>query len=364
MEKNNIITQDAESENIQTDEPLNTVPPKAKNKKSLAVLSLFIILLIVITAMAAGTYYFWQQQIILQNKIDYVADDLSSQISQHNTENKQLKRQITVQDQQLVDLQNKLKTLQDLSQSALKISKRGQRGWILAEVDYLLRLANRRLQVARDIKGAMAALSSASERLYDLGDLTLFPVRQQLSQDIAKLKSIKEADVNGVAMALDQMSHYINDLPFKSVQEEVKTQFNKTTEPNENVSTGNNFIDSVIATIMNIGDIKIHQRSIEPASSAKQQQQYEVVLRTHILAARLAVLRNDQQQFIYEIKKSLDIVEQYYQQDDNRIKQMQKDLEHFSTINLLPALPSLTTSWELLNKLIIAKSVKVKEAKK
>ncbi len=365
MEKTNIITQDAEPETTTVNEPINTEAKQPTNKKSFAVLSLFILLLIVIAAMLGGAYYFWQQQALLENKIKNLDADLSSQISQSDEKNKQeLSRQIALQNQQVAELKNDLKTLQDLSQSALKISKRGQRGWILAEVDYLLRLANRRLQVARDIQGAIAALASASERLYDLGDLTLFPVRQQLSEDIAKLKSIKEADVNGVAMALDQMSNYIHELPFKSVQEEVKSQLDKKAETETQISVGDDFADSVITTIMNIGDIKIHQRSIAPASSAKQQQQYEVILRTHILAARLAALRNDEQQFIYEINKALDILKQYYQQDDNRIQQMQQDLTKFSSIKLLPELPTLSTSWLLLNKLINKTPVDSQELKK
>jgi len=362
MDTNKIMTQNVEADKMQ--EARSAAPLQTNHKKSSSTWMLFILFFILSAAVGGGAYYFWQQQTLLQNNINVLADDLNAQLTQTTQQNKQhLNQQIALQNQRIAALKKSLKTLEDLSQSALSISKRGQRGWILAEVDYLLRLANRRLQVARDINGAMAALSSASERLYDLGDLKLFPVRQQLAKDIATLKNIKAVDVNGIAMALDQMSNYVGELPFKSVQAEIKAQVNNK-KSTDAATHKENFTDSVISTIMRFGDIKVHQRSIQPASSAKQQQQYESILRTHILAARLSVLRNDQPQFLYETKHALAILQQYYQQDDNRIKQMQEDLQNFSQFNLSPDLPSLVLSWQLLNKLMIEKAPKPTEVKK
>ena len=325
----------------------------APAKKSFAVIFLFLLLLIITAAGTAGLYYLWQQQQALQNQQQNLADDLSAQIEQSSQKIQQgLTQQLQAQSNRIQQLQNELTTLKDLSQSALQEAKRGQRGWILAEVDYLLRLANRRLQVARDINGAIAALSSASERLYDLGDLRLFDVRKQLAGEVAQLKSIKQVDVSGIAMSLDQMSLYVNELPFKTVQEEVKAQV-KDDKQTPVVVTGDDFADSLISTIISIGDIKVHQRSIKPASSASQQQQYEALLRTHLLSARLAVLRYDQKQFGYDIKQASTILAQHYQQQDNRVTNMQKDLTAFAAVNLTPQLPDITGSWQLLKKLLL-----------
>ena len=148
------------------------------------------------------------------------------------------------------------------------------------------------------------------------------------------------------------MSLYVNELPFKSVQEEIKSQIEDNSEPDVIIS-GDNFTDSLISTIMSIGDIKIHQRSIQPASSASQQQQYEDILRTHLLSARLAVLRHDQKQFTYDIDNALTILKQHYQPQDNRVATMQKDLQSFTSISLNPELPEITESWRLLKKLLL-----------
>jgi len=161
-----------------------------------------------------------------------------------------------------------------VSQEAITIANRYQRDWVLAEIDYLLRIANRRLQIARDINGAIAALHAADQRLFELGDLNFFEIRKLLSADIARLKVLHQADINGAALSLDQMINNLDALPFKGVQDEVKTQLT----PDNQLKTETQpegFVNALMDTVMNIGDIKIHQRSIQPASSAQQQQKIE-----------------------------------------------------------------------------------------
>jgi uroporphyrin-3 C-methyltransferase len=217
-------------------------------------------------------------------------------------------------------------------------------------VDYLLRLASRRLQIARDINSAVAALQAADQRIHDLRDLNLLPVRKQLAKDIAELKALHQVDVNGIALGLEQMINHLDALPFKSVQEEIETQMQDET-PAVVEEKPQGFVDSVISTVKNIGDIKVHQRSIQPASSAQQQQQLEQILRTHLLAARLAVLRHEQAQFIHDLQQAQQILHTHYQQSDNRVTQMQTDLAKFSSINLQPELPTITRSWNMLRNI-------------
>ncbi|MCW8909387.1 MAG: uroporphyrinogen-III C-methyltransferase [Gammaproteobacteria bacterium] len=311
---------------------------------------IFLLLIIIAGLTTVGGYYLWQQQLLLETKLQTSNSSVTSQLNQLD-QSSQLQQQSLQTQQNLIDeLNQKLQETNTLSQQAIEITNRAQRDWVLAEIDYLLRIANRRLQIARDINGAIAALDAADQRLFNLGDLTYFEIRKLLSADIAKLKALHQADINGVALALDQMIYILEFLPFKGVQEEVKTQL----EPDANTQTKKQpegFVDTVLDTVMNIGDIKIHQRSIQPASSAQQQQEIEQLLRNFLLSSRLAVLRYDDKQFSHDIEQALQLLHLHYKADDNRVNQMSDDLLKFKNLNLMPDLPDINKSWKLLQQI-------------
>ena len=351
-------------------DPASKAAPQATSRTSAVGLLALFLVLVLAAGGGVGGYYLWQQQENMQGqmrsqqkaqKLD--SQQLQQQMKQVQGETAQLIQSIEANTALIQQLETSQQQISDISQRAIEQTNRGQRDWILAEIDYLLRLANRRLEIARDINSAAAALQAADQRIHELGDLNLLPIRKQLARDIAALKALHQVDVNGTALALDQMIILASALPFKSVQEEIKAQM-QTEATATTEKKPESFVDSVISTVKNIGDIKVHHRSIQPASSAQQQQQIEQILRTHLLAARLAVLRFDQLQFSHDIEQAQKVLHLHYQDTDNRVKQMQKDLAQFSSINLTPDLPSITTSWNMLQEKInaVAKPAKSKPA--
>ena len=315
----------------------------------------FLLLIVAIAAAAAGGYYFWQQQQQLIGQQAANNQRLQQQFSQLQNQTGNLDLAIKANSNKMRELEQNQQRIGEVAQQAISVTNRSQRDWILAEVDYLIRLAGRRLEVARDIDSAAAALKAADDRIYELGDLNLLPIRKQLAKDIGTLKSIQQADVNGTALALDQMIELVGDLPFKSVQDEVAAQLENNGEPKpaEGQQQDEGFVDSVLNTVKSIGEIKIRHRSIEPASSAQQQLQIEQILRTHLLGARLAVLRYDQAQFIHDIQQAQQILHLHYREQDNRVSQMLTDLSQFATLNLQPKLPGISNAWNMLQKEIL-----------
>ena len=351
----------ADTDNTQLTE-VNELPAAETEQKETVVISetpaksggqfTFILLLIVIIATGSAGYYLWQQQQQLIKQQHTGISQLQQQLSQLDSKSGDLNQSLQTSNNRIQSLESQQHQINELAQQALDASNRTQRDWILAEVDYLLRLATRRLQIARDINGAIAALSAADQRIHDLGDLSLLPIRQQLAKDIAALKKIHQVDVNGAALSLDQMILLVADLPFKSAQEEIKSQLDQPETKEVTSTETKGFVDSVINTVKSIGDIKIHHRSIQPASSTEQQLQIEQILRTYLLSARLAVLRYDPLQFSHDIEQAQQLIHLHYNANDNRITQMQSDLLQLSNLNLLPDLPDISKSWLMLQDVI------------
>jgi len=359
-QENTITNIDADNEQVS-----DSLQDAKTEKKSTGNGLIVFLILIIIGVSSAAAYYLWdlqqKQSRILKTQQQSI-EDLTAQLSVvANGYNKNVK----VSENNAVKLEslsNQLQQTEEISQKAIEIVNRSQRDWALAEVDYLLRIAHQRIAVARDIKGAIAALRGADSRIEQLGDLNLFNIRKQLASDIASLNVIHRADVNGISLALDQVIAYLPELPFKSAKDEIKIQFSEDVAIEQPAVKDKTFVSSVIETVKQIGDIKIHQRSIQAASSAEQQNSIEQLLRTYILGARLAALSFDQIQFIHEINQASEIIRLHYDNNDNRIQELQKTLLDYSALQLSPDLPELTKAWTLLqavkNPSVAKKSVK------
>lgn len=316
---------------------------------------IYILLLVIAAATAAAGYYFWQQQQQLQQQTSRATqqlEQLQTALTQLEQQFSQETAKISFHEQSLQELNQDLAVTTEISQQAMQLLQQNQRGWALAEIDYLLRMAHRRLQVARDISGAIAALQGADSRIQQLGDLKLFKIRQQLNSDIAELKAIHQIDVSGIAMRLDENIRLLDELPFKSIQRAIEAQLPQTEEvPQAEVSVEpQSFVDSLIDTVKQIGDIKVHQRSIQINQGEAQQVDIQQQLQSHLLALRLAVLSYNQQQFHYELAQSIDLLQQHYDEKDNRVAQLLEQLESYQQLNLQQQLPELIEAWELLQR--------------
>lgn len=338
--------------------PAGKSPGKLSSKIAFTVI--FLLLLMIAAATAVAAYYFWQKQLQQQEGIT----SSTQQIERLQTELTQLEQtfsqetaKISFHEQSLQQLNQDLAVTTEISQQAMQLLQQNQRGWALAEIDYLLRMAHRRLQVARDISGAIAALQGADSRIQQLGDLKLFEIRKQLNTDIAELKAIHQVDVSGIAMRLDENIRLVGELPFKSIQRAIETQLPQAEEVPEagEVIESPGFVDSLISTVKQIGDIKIHQRSIQLNQGEAQQADIQQQLRSHLLALRLAVLSYNQQQFHYELVQSIELLQQHYDQEDNRVAQLLEQLQSYQQLNLQQQLPDLIEAWELLQQAQVEK---------
>lgn len=339
----------------------------SSNKSGSTSIAVFLAIISIVLVVAASYYIYdlQRKQLSTIKSQQQSITKLSKQLSAIESTAKNNTTKLTAVDESLAELEAGIAQTEDISQRAMQAVSRTQREWSIAEVNYLLRMANQRLEIARDITGAIAALKGADSRLAEIGDLNLLKIRKQLAKDIGRLNAIHQADVNGISLAIDEMVKSIPDLPFKSAEDEVKQQLgnesaNETTKAV--AETGEKtFLDSVVETVKEIGDIKVHKRSIEQASTTEQQAQIEQQLRAFLISARLAALSFDQQQFSYNLNQANRFIAEYYEGTDNRVKQMQESLDAYNEIQLSPELPELTAAWSLLQEEIAKSEMEVEE---
>lgn len=109
-------------------------------------------------------------------------------------------------------LGNLLDRSQQLEATVDKLATVDRRDWLIAEAEYLLRLANQRLQLGRDARAAAQLLASADQVLLEMDDAGLHTVRAELAKEIATLQSVAEFDTEGLYLRLEGLGEALAGL--------------------------------------------------------------------------------------------------------------------------------------------------------
>ncbi|MDH5517012.1 MAG: uroporphyrinogen-III C-methyltransferase [Gammaproteobacteria bacterium] len=329
----------------------------------------FLLLLILLLGLSAAGYYFWLQ---LQARLDQLSvsntiqsaniSELNQQLTDASALLQQQQTSLQASAELLTETQSQLKaltetqqTLINTSQNSYDISHRSQTQWVLAEVAYLLALANQRLQISEDIKTSIIALKSANQRLQELSDPSLLKVRKKISEEIYQLTLLKQPDINAIAFSLDNMMQAIQQLPFKSLHQQLLEQPSND-EIIELVSVAD---ESLFATfwsrIKSLVTIKKHNRVLQSPVNALDQQQILSRLRTALESSRIAAINKNTALFQLDSNKALDSLSQHYDKSDNRVAALISELSALSQLTLMAELPDITGSSVLLQNVIALK---------
>jgi len=84
---------------------------------------------------------------------------------------------------------------------------------VLSEVEQMLVLASQQLQLAGNVRGALAALQAADQRLAKADKLAATPLRRALAQDMERLKAVPQVDTVGIGVKLDGLIAQVETLP-------------------------------------------------------------------------------------------------------------------------------------------------------
>ena len=90
--------------------------------------------------------------------------------------------------------------------------------YLLAEVEYLLRIAIQRIQAGRDAATGLSLMLSADQTLAAADDAELFPIRRALATDIAALRALPAIDRDGLYLELAAAADRIDRLSMSPIE--------------------------------------------------------------------------------------------------------------------------------------------------
>jgi uroporphyrin-III C-methyltransferase len=223
--------------------------------------------------------------------------------------------------------------------------------WKLAEIQYLLKIALQRLQLAYDPESALAALKAADQRLQYLNKPTLFQLRTQLLEDIKRLEAIERPDTEGLVVSLSQSIAQADQLPLLKAHDEQAETAIEESESSETLSWQAQWWEKLKEFIVIRYNTEAEKGFLNPGQKALVVQ----ILHLRLENVRFFLLRHDTQNFSASITAVLDWLKRYYDQNDKSVQSLQKDLRGMQKTDLNPPLPDISGSFTLLQNMLAEK---------
>ena len=215
---------------------------------------------------------------------------------------------------------------------------------VLSEVEQMLVLASQQLQLAGNVRGALAALQAADQRLARADKLAATPLRRAITQDMDRLKAVPLVDTVGVTVKLDGLIAQSENLPLLIAE----------TLPAARLASRARYADDAGPVTRAARDfweemkglVRIRELEGQEAPLLAPAQSYFLRenLKLRLLSARVALLARDEASFRDDLKASQAWIAKYY---DARAKPTATALATLKQIAETPvviSVPDINTS--------------------
>jgi len=184
--------------------------------------------------------------------------------------------------------------------------------WLLAEAEYLMRLANQRILTERQTTNATALLETADAILRDLNDSALFAVRKALADDITRVKMAGVVDREGIYLRLDALMGAITQLRAPMIDERVNDQ--QLVAPKE-LPWYMELVHNARAALVKMSGIVRVERldaPLEPVLLPSEQELLQLNLRAALEQAQLALMREEPMIFAASLARADELIAQRF----------------------------------------------------
>ena len=172
---------------------------------------------------------------------------------------------------------------------------------VLSEVEQMLVLASQQLQLAGNVRGALAALQAADQRLARADKLAATPLRRAITQDMERLKAVPQVDTVGIAVKLDGLIAQSEALPLL-IAETLPVRVAARARYAEEHSTIQRAARDLWEEMKGLVRIRDLETTDAPLLTPAQSYFLRENLKLRLLSARVALLARDEPSFREDLK--------------------------------------------------------------
>ncbi|MFT5577498.1 MAG: uroporphyrin-3 C-methyltransferase [Paraglaciecola psychrophila] len=244
-----------------------------------------------------------------------------------------LQQQLRAQDLQLSSLQKRL----------LSLSITDRADWLLAEAEYLMRLANQRLLMGKELGGARDLLAAADAIVLELDDSALYPVRAALADNMAALAAAGNFDLEGRYLRLQALADRAAQLRlfkqpvFAPPAPEVVTEQGWQQGAERGLQAALTKLNGYIS-------YQLRDQSYRPAVAPDQEVAVRQNLQLMFEQAQLALLAGKQSFYMQSLQRAQAFLERYYSVDEVAVTAISGAIDELLQTPIERQLPDISSS--------------------
>ena len=225
--------------------------------------------------------------------------------------------------------------------------------WLLAEVEYLIRLANQRVLMERDVSGALSLLSSADEIVEQTSGIAAYELRESLAYDIANLKAVSDLDTDGIFLSLSAMVSQVPELRRKQPELSPPTQIQvENGEAQNYYQQFLSLVNNIFGRVLNSVDYRRDGVAITPLLPPKEEYYLRQNLILKFEMAQLALLRNDQPVYHTSLSEAKLWIVKHFVETDPRTVALIIALDQLVEVEVDRSLPNISGSLRAVRGLL------------
>lgn len=344
---------DVDSRDKQQDDPLNALRKKQRTAPVLGAIAIVLVI-----ALGAGLYYHGHQQTLRQTA---AVDELQDQLIALQKSQQQDKQQITAllgeqdKSQQAGERQQASfsRQLNELQDKVASISGSDAKTWMLAQADFLVKLAGRKLWSDQDVTTAAALLKSADASLADMNDPSLIDVRRALNEDVSSLSAVSQVDFDGIILKVNQLSNQVHNLRLAdNDSDEAPMDDDGTSLSGSLAEWRQNLTKSWHTFMSDFITVRRRDSSAEPLLAPNQDVYLRENIRSRLLIAAQAVPRHQDEIYKQSLESVSTWVRAYFDTSDPTTKAFLEEVDNLSQQSISMDVPDQLKSQPMLEKLM------------
>ena len=360
--KSTIKSKEAVKPNKSPDKP--KAKPKAESvtsedtKSGKAGLVLALVCLLLIIGLAGFSHYRFEQ---LSTKLTTESQTLKTAIStqagqfdiQLGSITDDLNRAQQDRESQIILFERLQAKLTDAIKQVEAGQKTSDSDWRLAEVEYLLRLANQRVLTEKRPEGALSLLRTSDKIIRELDDVTLFNLREAIANEIVNLEAVPKLDIEGTYLRLSAMIGQAGRLATLSVEQQRELpDMLKEITPDLIDETLRDEVQSSLASAMSRLEsliiIQHHDDPIEPLLSPEEGTQLRQSVQLFLSQTQLALLRQQQQIFNRSLEEAEKLIARYFDTKSADTQAILTAINELKPLQVATEMPDISGSLSIL----------------
>lgn len=223
-------------------------------------------------------------------------------------------------------LEQQQKSIQSLQLAMADVKGRRPNDWLLAEADYLVKLAGRKLFLEHDVESATQLMESADQRIASLNDPSLTPLRKAMANDITKLKSVPLIDRDGLVLRLISLQQQVNALPLaNAILPDAPQEIQQVVSDDIN-----NWQDNLMTSLKDFAEnfitFRTRDGNVIPLLSPEQHFYLKENVKAKLETAIKSVYVEQQEIYTTSLKTAQEWSTSFFNQNDNTVQTFQSTL--------------------------------------